>query len=254
MNRKRMLWPLLLAAAFGLGVLAARVQAGAIFLPLVARAWDGEPMATPVPPGTVRVVSVHYYVHIYGSTLFWGELVNETPYTVCLAGVTLSLLDADGLPVRSYEGSPMASILAPGERTPFLVDPYSGIQAWSSYVVYVGWDPIESLSIESAVLTETEHGDWQVTASVRNQLPVRVKSLAVGMVLYAPSGEVVGYDDPRELLGPLAPGGTLTVTHTFDSWDWDVSIEPVGCAALAVPSGSSLDLLKEQGHEQTDSE
>jgi len=38
MNRKRLFWPLLSAAAFALGVLAAHVQAANIFSPLVARA------------------------------------------------------------------------------------------------------------------------------------------------------------------------------------------------------------------------
>jgi len=243
MNRKRVLWPLLLAAAFGLGVLVAQVQAASIFLPLVAKASTGQ--ETPTPSGTVRVVSVHYYAQTYGGR-FYGELVNETPNTVCLAGVTLYLLDADGLPVNSYEASPMASILAPGERTPFLVASLFGFPDWASYVVYVAWDPIGSLAVESVLLTETEHGNWQVTATVRNQLPVRVKSLAVGMVLYRPTGEIVGYDDYGGSLGPLAPGDTLEVTYTFNRWNWDISIEPVGCAAFAVPSGGSLGLLEEQ--------
>ena len=89
-----------------------------------------------------------------------------------------------------------------------------------------------------------------MVATVRNQLPVRVQTLAVGMVLYAPTGQVIGYDDPWEHLGPLAPGDTLVVTHTFDSWDWDTSVEPVGCAAFAVPCGGDRYLLLEQGQQQ----
>jgi len=247
MNRKRVLWPLLLAAAFALGVLAARVQAGAIFLPLVVRAWDGEPVATPAPSAMIRAESVHYHAL---RQCFYGELVNETACTVSMAEVTLYLLDADGLPIGDQTGYLMAPILSPGERTPFQVYWLGIIPTWDSYVVTVQWDPIDRLTIEGTQLVEGESGGCQVIATVCNQLPVRVQALAVGMVLYAPTGEVIGYDDPWGVLGPLAPGDRVVVSHTFDKWDWDASIEPVGCAAFAVPSGGLGLSVTEQGHDQ----
>lgn len=243
MNRNKVLWPLLLAAAFTLGVLAAQVQAGAIFLPLVANAWDGEPVATPPPTGTVRVKNVHYYASRYE---MWGELVNNTPCTVTAWGVRLYLLDVDRLPVADARGYSLAPILLPGERTPFRAYWYAPLPAWDSYVAVVHWDPVDRLTIDSAVFTKDEYGACRVTATVRNQLPVRVGALSVGLVLYGPSGQVVGYDDPWERLGPLSPGDTLEVAHTFRYYDWDTSVEPVACAAFAVPCGGSLYSLMEQ--------
>jgi len=251
MNRKRVLWPLLLAAAFALGVLAAQVQAASIFLPLVAKASTGQETPTPTPQDMVRVQNVHYYA---SKQRFYGELVNETTCTVSAARVTLYLLDEDGLPVTNKTGYPMASILSPGERTPFQVYWYDTLPAWDSYVVVVHWDPTHLLTVESAVFTKGDYGGWKVTARVRNQLPVRVQTLAVGTVLYGPSGQLVGYNDPSGHLGPLDPGDTLTLTHLFDHWNWDTSIEPVGCAAFAVPSGGFALSVMEEGYEQTDSE
>ncbi len=70
--------------------------------------------------------------------------------------------------------------------------------AWDSYNVIVHWDPTERLTIESAVLAWKGEDGWQVTITVRNQLPVRVWILAVGIVLYDSSGEIVGYCDTRD--------------------------------------------------------
>lgn len=283
MNRKRVLWPLLLVAAFGLGVIVAQVQADSIFLPLVASASTGEetstptttatpttplptatpitpvptstvtPMPTAIPPpsGTVRVENVHYNASGYE---FLGELVNETACTVRASRVTLYLFDGMHQPVGTETGRSMAPILLSGQRTPFEVYWYDPFPAWDSYVIVADWDPIDRLTIESAVLTKGRYDLWQVTATVRNQLPVRVQSLTVGMVLYGPEGQVIGYDKSWESLGPLAPEDTLVVTYGFYDWEWDPSIEPVGCAVFAVPSGGSLYSLMEQEHEQTDSE
>ena len=69
MNRKRMLWPLLLVAAFALGVLTAQVHAGDVFFPLVAKA----------STGMVRVENVHEHT---SDREGYGELVNDTGCTV----------------------------------------------------------------------------------------------------------------------------------------------------------------------------
>ncbi|GAI80384.1 unnamed protein product [marine sediment metagenome] len=243
MNRKTLFWPLLLAAAFTLGVLAAQVHAGAIFLPLVTRAWDGEPVATPPPPGTVMVQSVHYDA---SKQRFYGELVNYTACTVTASGVTLYLLNADGLPVANMTGYSMAPLLAPGERTPFRVYWYDPLPAWDSYLIYPDWHPVERLTVQSAAFTERQYGGWQLTVTVHNQLPVRVESLTLGIVVYGIAGEVIGYDARAEVLGPLEPGGTLEVEHIFYPWDWDAEDQPVACAAFAIPCGGSLYSLMEQ--------
>ena len=243
MNRKRVLWPLLLVATFSLGVIVAQVQADSIFLPLVASASTGE--ETPTPSGTVRVENVHISSSMFMSYLR-GELVNESGHAIHAAGVLAYLMDADGLPVANAIGRSMAPILLPGERTPFEVRQSGHWPAWDSYVVYPQWAPIDRLAIESVVLTETEFGNWHVAATVHNQLPVWVETAEVGMVLYGPAGEVVGYAHGHTSLGPFAPGETLVARHTFDHWDWHASVEPVGCAAFAVPSTSSVYLLLEQ--------
>lgn len=252
MNRKRVLWPLLLAAAFGLGVLAAQVQAGAIFLPLVARASPGQETPTPPPSGTVIVESVHYYRYLL-TYHFYGELVNDTDCTVSVGRVTLYLLDADGLPITNKTACPMAPILSPGERTPFQIYWYGPVYdprpAWDSYVVQVDWDPIDRLTLESAVLTPGKYPSWLVIAELRNQLPVSVQA-SVGAVLYGPSGEIIGYHDPLELQEPLLPGATVTVMRTFTLFEWDASIEPEACAAFAIPSGGSCLPLMDQAQEQ----
>ncbi len=223
MNRKRVLSPLLLAAAFALGVLTARVQAGAIFLPLVAKA----------STGTVRVENVHCH---FGDREWYGELVNETGCTVNAPRVAMSLLDDAGLVVANATGYSMAPLLAPGVRTPFVVRWYNHPYDWESYVISPEWDPVERLTVESALRTSGKSGWWIMTATVCNQLPVRVKSVAVGMVVYGPSGEVIGYDGPREVLVPLDPGDTVSVTQNFFWYDWEAGDEPVACAAFAVPS------------------
>jgi len=230
MNRKRVLWPLLLTAAFALGVLAAQVQAANIFLPLVARASTG-----PTSSGTVRVENVHCH---WGDKEWYGELVNETDCTVSAPRVAMSLLDEGGLLVGNATGYSMAPLLAPGERTPFVVRWYNHPGDWESYVISPEWDPVDRLSVESALRSSGKSGWWIMTATVCNQLPVRVNSVAVGMVVYGPSGEVIGYDGPREVLGPLDPGDTLVVTHNFYWYDWEGEDEPVSCAAFAVPSAA----------------
>lgn len=247
MNCKRVLWPLLLVAAFGLGVIVAQVQAGAIFLPLVARASTGEETPTPPPPGTVMVQSVHYDA---SKQRFYGELVNYTACTVSASGVILYLLNADGLPVANMTGYSMAPLLAPGERTPFRVYWYDPLPAWDSYLIYPDWDPVERLTVQSAAFTERQYGGWQLTVTVHNQLPVRVESLTLGIVVYAVAGEVIGYDARAELLGPLDPGGTLEVQHTFYPWDWDAEDQPVACAAFAIPSRALRLSVMEQGQQQ----
>ncbi len=110
MNRKRVFWPLLLVGAFSLGVLAARVQAGTIFLPLVARASTAE--------DTVRAENVHYQA---SQDVFYGELVNNTACTVSAARVTISLRNAEGRYVAGKTGYTLVPILRLGERTPFRV-------------------------------------------------------------------------------------------------------------------------------------
>jgi len=153
MNRKRVLWPLLLAAAFSLGVLVAQVQAGAIFLPLVARASTGQ--ETPTPTGTVRVVSVHYDALKQG---FYGELVNETACTVHVPRVYLYLLDADGLPVADNLATLKVRFISPGERMPFHLDWGNLPPAWDSNVIAIAltWSPIERLTVERPQLVEGE--------------------------------------------------------------------------------------------------
>lgn len=223
MNRKRVLWPLLLVGAFALGVLVAQVQAGTIFLPLVARA----------STGTVSVENVHWQ---WRDRKYYGELVNETSSTVSASRVAMYLLDGEGLPVASAMGYSMAPLLSPGERTPFVVRWYDPLPEWESYVIYPEWDPVDRLTVESALRSSGKSGWWIMTATVHNQLPVRVESVAVGMVVYGSSGEVIGYDGPREVLGPLDPGDTLEVSHNFYWYDWEDEDEPVSCAAFAVPS------------------
>lgn len=236
MNRKKALWPLLLAAAFTLGVLAAQVQAATIFLPLVARASTGEETPTPPPPNTVMVQGVHAH---WRDKEWYGELVNYTTCTVSARGVTMYLLDADGLPVGNATGYSMAPILLPGQRTPFRVSWYNHPGDWDSYVIYPKWDPIDRLTVESALHSSGKSGWWIVAATVRNQLPVRVESITLGIVVYGPSGEVIAYDERAESLGPLDPGQTVDVAHNFFWYDWADEDHPVACAAFAVPSAAS---------------
>jgi len=244
-KRTRMLSALLLVVAFALGVLAASVQAGDVFLPLVVGA--NTVQETPTPLGTVKVENVHYDA---SHEVFYGELVNETPCTVSAAGVTLYLLDADGLPIGNETGDSMAPILLPGERTPFRVRWYDTIPTWDSYVVTVYWDPIDRLTIERMDATEDWYGTWAGTAVVRNQLPVRVQALRVGMVLTGCNGQVIGYTMPWDIFGPLAPGDVLTVTQTFYSGTRDNYAKAWGCAAFAVPCGGDRYSLLGQGEQR----
>lgn len=234
MRTKRALWSLALAFVFGLGVLAAQVRAD-LFLPLV---WGVGAQTTPTPTvepsGMVRVVNLHCHA---SEGQVYGELVNETAHTVRVEGVNMYLVDAEGLPVGNQTGSAMVPLLLPGQRTPFVVDCRDGLPAWDPHVIYVSWDPIDRLTVESASLTRWLGDWWEVTAVVRNQLSVRVESLRVGAVLYGPSGDVVGYDEswPWESLGPLEPEETLTTTFGFSAYNWDTSITPTSCGVIAFP-------------------
>lgn len=238
MNRKRLLWPLLLMGAFALGVLAAQVQVGTIFLPLVAKASTG-----PTSSGTVSAENVHCH---RTQRECYGELVNETGCMVTAPRVAMYWLDDDGLSVNKMTGRSMAPLLAPGERTPFVVRWYDPLPDSQSYLIYVQWEPVDRLAVDSAFQTTGKSGLWIMTATVRNQLPVRLKSVAVGMVVYNASGEVVGYDGPRELLVPLDPGDTINVSRFFSERDWGDGVEPVGCAAFAIPTEGHRLLLLEQ--------
>ena len=273
MKRKRTASALLLVAAFALGVLTARAQAGDLFLPLVARAETEQetPTATPTPTSTptptatatatptptvapsatVRVVNLHHYVS--GAThYFLGEVVNETAYTIGIGDVTINLFDLDGVLVGTVRVGCLHDVIPPGERVPFGTYE-SSLWPFVSLTSTVPWWQLDYLTIERKELTKT--GDhWAVTALVRNQLPFRVDRVLFGAVLYGSSGHVIGYDSPWTESVDLGPGEVLQTTHTFYSWDWDTSLEPVGCAVFAVPSGRGFYLLTEQEHEQTDSE
>lgn len=241
--RRRALNLVLLVVGFALGCLVTAQAEGGVFLPIVLKASTGASEPTPAPtptvPGgpTVRAVNVHYYAD---KEKFFGEVVNETPYTVGLEELTLYLLDA-GVPVGSERGYPLTSVLGPGESTPFRVSWYDSVPQWDSYLVHVAWDPTARLTVVSKELTHEEYpwdDWWTVTAEVRNDLSVRVNSFRVGAMLYGPSGEVVGYDYTYSALGPLQPGETLTTSITFItffSYEWDTSIEPTDCGVLAVP-------------------
>ena len=245
MNRKRVLWPLLLAAAFSLGVLVAQVQAANIFLPLVAKASTGQ--ETPTPSGTVRVVNLHHYVR--GATHhFLGEVVNETGYTVGIGDVKIDLFDADGVLVGTVRVACLAGVIPPGQRVPF--ETYeSSLWPFVLLTSTVPWWEVDYLTIEQKALTKGDDR-WVVTALVRNQLPYRVDWVVFGAVLYGSSGEVIGYDQPRQEHVDLGPGEMMQTTHSFWDWDWDTSVEPVGCAAFAVPCGRSGLAVMEQGQQQ----
>lgn len=234
MNRKRVLWPLVLAATFALGVLAAQVHAGAIFLPLMAKASTDEETPTPPPSGTVRVENVQLDS---SQSAYYGELLNDTGCTVHVSRVLMSLLRAEHLPVVNMTGYCMAPLLSPGERTPFRVPWYADPYSYESYLIQPDWQPVDRLTIESAVLTEMKGGVLFFRATVRNQLLVPVKSVSVGIVLYNLAGEVIAYDGPRHVLRALDPGDTLEVWHTFFGYlDPDPGMSTT-CAAFAVPSG-----------------
>ena len=205
-----------------------------LYLPLALRARAPGPSPTPVPPDTVTVENVRYHAL---KEQFYGQLVNETGCTVSASAVTLYLFDADGLPLGSKSGSSMAPILLPGERTPFRVYWDDLPATWHSYVPVVHWCPSDRLTVDSAVLRTTKvPPSWEVTVTVRNQLPVSVQEFTIGTVLYGLSGEVVAYYHCSDRLGPLAPGHTFTVVHSFYASEWYDGIYAVGCAAFAVPS------------------
>ena len=231
-RRTRTLSALLLVVAFALGVLAASVQADDVFLPLLVTASTSQQTPTPSLPGTVRAVNLHFNPT---RQTFYGELINETLCTVSVGQITLYLLDEAGLPLANVRGMPMISMILSGEHMPFQVSPYDPLPSWSTYTVGVAWDPIDSLTIEHAWFWLSARGDPSVTAVVRNQLPVRVQALRVGTVLTGPNGQIIGYHESWEALGPLASGNVLTATNTFYPWEWDDHILPVGCAAFAVP-------------------
>ena len=107
--RQRVLFLVLFVLGFALGRLGTiRAQSNVVFLPFVARAG--------ADTSTVKAENVHYYPE---RKRFFGEIVNETAYTVGLEGLTVYLLDCDGQPADSETGSPLSGLLTPGERTPF---------------------------------------------------------------------------------------------------------------------------------------
>jgi len=234
-----------LVATFSLGVLVARVEAASIFLPLVAKASTGQ--ETPTPSGTVRVVNLHHYV--WGAThYFLGEVVNETGHTVGIEDVKIDLFDADGVLVGTVRVGCLADVIPPGQRVPFETAE-SSLWPFVSLTSTVPWWEVDYLTIERKALAKADD-HWVVTALVRNQLPYTVDRVVFGAVLYGSSGHVIGYDYPWEEYVELGPGETMQTTHTFYDWEWDASIEPVGCAAFAVPYGRGGLSLMERGHDQ----
>jgi len=236
-RRTRTLSGLLVVLAFALGALTAQVQAGDLFLPHVVTASTSQATPTPYPPGTVIAKGVYYSPSWHR---FWGKIINNTPCTVRLRKVTLYLLDEAGLPVANTWGDSLTSVLSPGQRTPFEASFYDISPSWSTYTIDIQWNPTDALAVDDLQLIISARGDPSVTATVRNQLPVRVQSLEVGIVLYGPNRQVIGYDVLYPPQGPLAPGDVLPVDRHFEWWEWDEPVMPMSCAVFAIPSGAAL--------------
>lgn len=183
------------------------------------------PAPTPLPPDTIILGLLSASDHIDetdGRLIIVGEVRNDSNMTASDAKVSVVFYDAQGVRQGEIEGRPVLGILAPGERTPFVLktdspssEVHYSVRAVARAKSEIHTSGASALRVLSTRRFEDDVGLYHVAGVIANESSRRIERARVVVVLYDRGDGVVdvgfGYPTPPV----LAPGERAEFDVTF---------------------------------------
>lgn len=179
------------------------------------------PTPTPLPFG---VRGVAFYETPVGSLWCLGEIVNTTAVPLTNVQVRVALFDAAGQPLTQADAFAAASLIPPGERSPFgilftsppaaLANPQVTIlRGEDAGAVATSYVPIAVTQVQA----QPSGSQMQVTGTVQNtSADQAAASVYVIVTTYDAQGSVTGYrQEAVEAEGGLAPNASAPFSMLF---------------------------------------
>jgi len=179
------------------------------------------PTPTPLPFG---VRGVAFYETPVGSLWCLGEIVNTTASSLTNVQVRVALFDAAGQPLTQADAFAAASVIPPGERSPFgiLFTSPPAAPANPQVTILRGEDAgaLTASYVPMAVTqvqAQPSGSQMQVTGTVQNtSADQATASVYVIVTTYDAQGLVTGYrQEAVKVEGEFAPGATIPFSMLF---------------------------------------
>jgi LysM repeat protein len=152
--------------------------------------------ATPLP---FAVENVTFSNSALGGLWAFGEIHNTTGANLEQAGVTISLLDQDGVPVAEAQDYVQVELIQPDGRAPFALRFLAPPQSFASYLAvpwkgvlgYVG-DYYLDLAARDTQGAGERYSTYTVSGAIANTGPEDAVEVSVTVTLFDALGRVIG--------------------------------------------------------------
>lgn len=179
------------------------------------------PAPTSLPPDAILLglLSDHSFQDELGNLFIVGEVRNDSNVDAGQTSVAVTFYDDRGAVIGQAEGSTLLSTLAPGRRSPFLLN-LSWPEGMADYSLRAVGRPAapqaeSGLVVISSAAGEDETGLYHVSGVVENQGSAAVAQSRVVVTLYGRGGDVINVGFGRTTPPRLAPGQQATFDLTF---------------------------------------
>lgn len=179
------------------------------------------PAPTSLPPDAILLglLSDHSFQDELGNLFIVGEVRNDSNVDAGQTSVAVTFYDDRGAVIGQAEGSTLLSTLAPGRRSPFLLN-LSWPDGMADYSLRAVGRPAapqaeSGLAVISSAAGEDETGLYHVSGVVENQGSAAVAQSRVVVTLYGRGGDVINVGFGRTSPDRLSPGQQATFDLTF---------------------------------------